>query len=58
MEYLKRKPFQNIVFIFMIRSIDFRFFVGLLGFVVVAYYIYKVNNGVKFENIEKKLITR
>ena len=48
MEYLKEiknnkkkiKAFQNIVTIFKINSIDFRYFlflyVGLLGFVVVA----------------------
>ena len=34
------KAFQNIVAIFKINSIDFRFlflYVGLLGFVVIAY---------------------
>ena len=37
----KLKAFQNIVAIFKINSIDFRFFlflhVGLLGFVVITY---------------------
>ena len=48
MEYLKKKKkkkrlkaFQNIVAIFKINSVDFRFFlflyVGLLGFVVIVY---------------------